>query len=103
MGRIFGVKLVTSTNTQRLVAGLSITTSSGYRSFMFAPEPFIVTRLDGVNACEVIIKPRGSAGAADPTNRYGTVGANLYFTVIPENWTSTEHRQMRVFHGSNVT
>lgn len=103
MGRIFGVKIVTSTNTKRVSAGLSVTTSSGYRSFMFAPEPFIVTRLDGVNACEVIIKPRGSAGAADPTNRYGTVGANLYFTVIPENWTSTEHRQQRVIHGSNVT
>jgi len=103
MGRIFGVKIVTSTNTKRLVSGLSVTTSSGYRSFMFAPEPFIVTRLDGANACEVIIKPRGSAGAADPTNKYGSVGANLYFTVIPESWTSTEHRQQRVMHGSNVT
>lgn len=103
MGRIFGTKIVTSTNTERLVSGLSVATSSGYRSFMFAPEPFFVTKLDGAPAVEVIIKPRGSAGAADPTNKYGSVGANIYFAVIPASWTTAETRIQRVIHGSNVT
>lgn len=103
MGRIFGTKIVTSTNTKGLVTGLSAGNVSGFRSFMFAPEPFIVTELEGQSAVEVIIKPRGSAGAADPTNKYGSVGANVYFAVVPENWTSTEWRQMRVIHYSRVT
>jgi N4-gp56 family major capsid protein len=103
MGRIFGTKIVTSTNTKRLVSGLSVASSSGYRSFMFAPEPFMVTSLEGAPACEVIIKPRGSAGAADPTNKFGSVGANIYFAVIPATWTTAESRVQRVIHGSNVT
>lgn len=104
MGKIFGVKLVTSSNVKRLAAGLSVASSSGYRSHMFAPNAFYTTTLEGGRAAEVIIKPLGSGGTADPTNKIATVGAKLYFAVIPITAVGgqTEHRIARIIHGSNV-
>ncbi len=101
MGRIFGTRLVTSTNTQRLVAkgGMSVGTS-GYRSFMFAPDAYYVTEISDMTA-KTFVKQLGSAGTADPVNQISTVGAKVFFTAIRADW-SDEKRIVRLVHGSNV-
>jgi N4-gp56 family major capsid protein len=104
-GRIFGTRVVTSTNTKRLVgaggAGAMSEGNSGYRSFMFAPDSYFVTEISDMTA-KTFVKQLGSAGALDPVNQVATVGAKVFFTAIPANWGS-EVRQIRVIHGSDVS
>lgn len=102
IGRIFGTRVVTSTNTKRLNAtgGMS-TAASGYRSFMFAPDAYFVTEVSDMTA-KTFVKQLGSAGALDPINQVATVGAKVFFTAIPANWGS-EVRQIRLVHGSDVS
>lgn len=103
VGRIFGSRVVTSTNTKRLVAsgGMSEGANSGYRSFMLAPESYYVTEVSDMTA-KTFVKQLGSAGALDPVNQVATVGAKVFFTAIPANWGS-EVRVIRIAHGSNVS
>ena len=102
-GRFFGTRLVTSTNTKRLVGavgGMSAGTS-GYQSFMFAPEAYYVTEINDMTA-KTFVKQLGSAGTADPVNQVSTVGAKVFFTAIRADWGS-ERRYARIAHGSNVS
>lgn len=104
IGRVFGARLVTSTNTKRLVgaAGQGLSTAvSGYRSFMFAPDSYYVTEVNDMTA-KTFVKQLGSGGSLDPLNQVATVGAKVFFTAIPANWGS-EGRMVRIIHASNVT
>lgn len=103
IGRIFGARVVTSSNTLRLLGGGGISAgNSGYRSFMFAPDAYFVTEISDMTA-KTFVKQLGSAGALDPVNQISTVGAKVFFTAIPVSWLSTEARMIRLVHGSNVT
>lgn len=108
IGSVYGADVYTSSNIKRLSTvansglGFSVASNSGYRSMMFAPQAFFVTEIAGEQA-QVIVKPLGSAGTADPTNKVSTVAAKLFFQCLPANWTSTEYRMIRLIHGSNVS
>lgn len=102
VGRIFGARVVTTTNTARVVGGNGMSAgNSGYRSFMFAPDAYFVTEVSDMTA-KTFVKQLGSAGALDPVNQVATVGAKVFFTAIPANWGS-EVRMIRLVAGSNVT
>jgi len=103
IGQIFGTRVCTSTNVQRIVGDdTTISTgNSGYRSMMFAPDSFYVTEISDMTA-KTFVKQLGSAGALDPVNQISTVGAKVFFTALAADWGS-EQRMMRLIHGSNVT
>lgn len=102
VGRIFGARVVTSTNVKRLVAGLSAgAAASGYRSMMFAPDAYYVTEVSDMTA-KTFVKQLGSAGALDPVNQVASVGAKVMFTAIAADW-GDERRMIRLIHGSNVS
>ncbi len=104
VGRIFGARIITSTNTKRLATAAGSFLSegcSGFRSMMFAPDAYFVTEISDMTA-KTFVKQLGSAGAYDPVNQVATVGAKVFFTAIPANWGS-EVRMIKLFHGSNVT
>lgn len=98
IGRIFGARIVTSTNVDKLLTGLS-TGVSGYRSMMFAPDSYYVTEINEMTA-KTFVKPLGSGGTWDPVNQIATVGAKVFFTAIPANWGG-ETRMVRIIHGSS--
>lgn len=102
IGRIFGARIVTSTNARRITGkeGLSATTS-GYRSLMFAPDAYYVTEINDMTA-KTFVKQLGSAGALDPVNQIATVGAKVFFTAIKADWGS-ETRFARLVAGSALT
>jgi N4-gp56 family major capsid protein len=96
IGRIFGVRVVTSSNTKRLLDGDGMSSNvSGYRSFVFAPDSYYVTEVSDMTA-KTFVKQLGSAGALDPVNQVATVGAKVFFTAVPATWSSTEDRMIRV-------
>jgi len=112
IGRIFGARIVTSTNTshQGFGSGLAAGTgagisanASGYRSLMFAPDAYYVTEISDMTA-KTFVKQLGSSGALDPVNQIATVGAKVFFTAIPAVWSSSsgEERMMRIFHGGRT-
>lgn len=99
VGRMYGARFVTSTEMKRLNAGLSTAAISGYRSFMFAPNSYYVTELNGDTA-KTFVKQLGSAGTADPINQNATVGAKVYFGVVPATWTATEYKVARLVYST---
>lgn len=104
IGRIFGARIITSTNVRRYTngftgLGLSIG-ASGYKSTMFAPDSFYVTEVSDMTA-KTFVKQLGSGGTSDPLNQVATVGAKVFFTAIPANWGS-EVRMIRVVSGGQL-
>ena len=92
IGRLYGARFVTSNNIRR--RSLSGTVS-GTESYMLAPNAYYVTEINEMTA-RTYVKQLGSAGTADPVNQIATVGAKVFFGVIPVNWTSTEYRIVRM-------
>lgn len=92
IGRLYGARFVTSNNIRRRQLSTGV---SGTESMMFAPNAYYVTEINEMTA-RTYVKQLGSAGAADPVNQYATVGAKVFFGVIPVNWTSTEYRVVRL-------
>ena len=102
VGRIFGARIVTSTNVKRLTGGTGVSANnSGFRSMMFAPDAYYVTEVSDMTA-KTFVKQLGSAGALDPVNQVASVGAKVMFTAIAADWGS-ERRMIRLVHGSNVS
>ena len=103
-GRLFGAKVLTSSNVKTRLGGAAAggfsADASGWRSMMFAPEAYYVTEISDMTA-KTFVKQLGSAGAADPINQFATVGAKVFFTAIPANWGS-EVRMIRVTHGGRT-
>lgn len=99
VGRMYGIRFVTSTNVKRINTGLSVNSTSGYRSYIFAPNAYYVTELNGDTA-KTFVKQLGSGGTADPINQQSTVGAKVYFGCLPAAWTSTEYRMVRLYYST---
>lgn len=112
IGRMYGVRFIASTEMKRLNSGLSAAgavAASGYRSFMFAPNAYYVTEINGESA-KTFVKQLGSAGAADPVNQYATVGAKVFFGCVPNTWldpfgaaaTDKEVRMIRLYYATTM-
>lgn len=101
IGRLYGARFVTSTNLRRKALSVS-STASGTMGFMFAPDAYYVTEISELTA-KTYVKQLGSAGAADPVNQFATVGAKVFFGVVPASWTSTEYRMVRLLYGMGKT
>jgi N4-gp56 family major capsid protein len=54
-------------------------TGTGHYSLAFGREAFGVTKLPGNNTPKIIVKPFGSAGAADPLNMQSSIGWKMEF------------------------
>jgi N4-gp56 family major capsid protein len=102
VGKFWGVKFVESTKQKASTGPLCITTASTAYTWIFAPESYYVTELEGLGAPQTFVKQLGSAGAADPVNQYGSVGAKCFFTAIPVNYTSTEYRMVRILSSRSL-
>lgn len=99
VGRMYGIRFVASTEMKRLVSRLSTAATSGYRSYIFAPNAYYVTELNGDSA-KTFVKQLGSAGTADPINQNATVGAKVLFGCLPAAWTATEYRIARLYYST---
>ncbi len=99
MGRIFGTRIVTSTNNKQFLGTGISTGASGFRSYVLAPDSYYVTEISDMTA-KTFVKQLGSGGTSDPVNQIATVGAKVFFTAIAANWTATEIRIARLLHGS---
>jgi N4-gp56 family major capsid protein len=98
VGRLYGARFVTSSNIRRAVLSEG---NSGVREYMFAPDAYYVTEISDMTA-RTYVKQLGSAGAADPVNQYATVGAKVYFGVVPATWDTNEDRLVRFHHGTTI-
>lgn len=100
IGRLYGARFVTSSNIARLAIS---TTASGACAYMLAPDAYYVTEISDMTA-RTYVKQLGSAGAADPVNQYATVGAKVYFGVIPVAWNkrTTEYRINRIKYATSL-
>lgn len=98
VGRMYGARFVTSNNIRRkLLSG----TVSGVRNYMLAPDSYYVTEISDMTA-RTYVKQLGSAGAADPVNQYATVGAKVFFGVLPAVWDSSETRIVRLTFATSI-
>jgi len=102
IGRLFGARVLTSTNMKRSLTGLQGISNgaSGFIGYMFAPDAYYVTEISEMTA-KTFIKPLGSAGTADPANQQASVAAKVFFTAIPANWGS-EVRMIRIASGGRT-
>jgi len=101
VGKMYGARFVTSTESvKRIATGLS-TGVSGYREFMFAPDAYYVTEIGDLTA-KTYVKQLGSAGSADPINQQSTVGVKVYFGCLAANWSATEYKLVRFIHGNTL-
>lgn len=98
IGRLYGARFVTSTNIARRVLSAAV---SGFINYMFAPDAYYVTEISDMTA-KTYVKNLGSAGAADPINQVATVGAKVFFGVVPATWTTTEYRVVRLHFSSTI-
>lgn len=78
VGRAYGARILESTNVTLVP---NATPVDVYRSFLFARDSFVTTKFNR-DAMELIIKPLGSAGSADPLNQRSSVGYKLEFGVL---------------------
>ena len=80
IGRLFGVVFVES--TEGLVSLHTATnplnsTYDVHHTLVFGADAYGTVDIDGSGAMEIIIKPRGSAGTADPLDQRSTVGGKI--------------------------
>lgn len=107
IGSLMGFKFITSTNIKTSTATLSVAGTSYSKSLFIAPRAYYVTELSEMSA-RTFLKQLGSAGAADPTNDFATVGAKVFFTAIPggnrfsSTNSSTEYRMVRLWNALQV-
>jgi len=81
VGKLAGVRFLESSNTY--VRGSGVTASSQIHvTNVFARDAFGVTELQNL---KTFIKPFGSAGSADPTDKVSTAGWKTLFGVTPLN------------------
>jgi len=93
IGRLYGARFVTSSNIKE-TAPISAAVS-GARNYMFAPDAYYVTEISDMTA-RTFVKQLGSGGTSDPVNQVATVGAKVYFGVVPAAWSATEYRLVRL-------
>ena len=70
IGELHGVRFVESTNVEVIKGGAS--NAAVYLNYIFGKDAYAVTDLEGAGL-EMIVKPLGSAGSADPLNQRQTV------------------------------
>lgn len=92
VGRLNGARFITSNNIRRVVLSAAISGTMGY---MIAPDAYYVTEISDMTA-KTYVKQLGSGGTADPINQLATVGAKVFFGVVPATWTTTEFRIVRL-------
>ena len=95
VGRMYGARFVTSSNikeTHPVSAAIS-----GAQNYMFAPDAYYVTEISDMTA-RTYVKQLGSGGTADPVNQQATVGAKVFFGIVPATWASAEDRIVRLKH-----
>ncbi|CAB4127934.1 hypothetical protein UFOVP103_5 [uncultured Caudovirales phage] len=80
-GMLYGVRFIVSTNAKVFSAG-----GSGgidvYGTLIFGNEAFGVVDVAGGSSVQMIIKPHGAAGTADPLNQRGTIGWKVNFAAV---------------------
>jgi N4-gp56 family major capsid protein len=103
IGSLYGFKVISSTNMKVSSGMLSqqLAAATSYAvALALAPRAYYVTELSEMSA-RTYVKQLGSAGAADPTNDFCTVGAKVYFTAISGgsafSKSAGEYRQIRIY------
>ena len=87
IGRLFGVVFVES--TESLIDEKTATTPVNstvdvHHTLVFGESAYGIVDIDGSGSMEIIVKPHGSSGTADPLNQRATIGAKVmaYTAVI---------------------
>jgi len=73
IGKVYGIRFLVS---DKMNSATNTNTVSCKNNYLIGEECFGVVDLEGKNV-DMVVKPIGSAGAADPLNQYGTVGYKI--------------------------
>lgn len=87
IGRLFGVVFVESTECKVDDHTAASPVNSSYdvhHTLVFGADAYGIVDIDGSGSMEIIVKPHGSSGTADPLNQRATIGAKVmaYTAVI---------------------
>ncbi|MDL2259030.1 N4-gp56 family major capsid protein, partial [Eubacteriales bacterium OttesenSCG-928-K08] len=82
IGRLFGVVFVESTEAKVFAKSGAVDSETGeaidvHATLIFGADAYGVVDIGGLGVLETIVKTPGSAGAMDPLNQRGTVGAKV--------------------------
>ena len=84
VGRLAGVKFIESTYAP-VKSGAGAGSADVYCSMIFGKGFYAAPELDGKGKPEMIVKPLGSAGTADPLNQRASVGWKAFLTAVRLN------------------
>lgn len=79
IGKLFGVRFVTTSNSP-IFAGAGATGADVHATMIIGKDAYGVVDVEGSSKPEMIVKPHGSAGTADPLNQIATSGWKALFT-----------------------
>lgn len=82
IGKLGGVRFITTTNTNKEENTNGVTVHS---VMILGKDAYGVVDIAGSSKPEIIYKPMGSAGTADPLNQRGTVGWKAMYTAVRLN------------------
>ena len=87
IGRLFGVVFVESTESiidEKTATNPVNSTVDVHHTLVFGESAYGIVDIDGSGSMEIIVKPHGSSGTADPLNQRATIGAKVmaYTAVI---------------------
>jgi N4-gp56 family major capsid protein len=87
IGRLFGVVFVESTESiidAKTATNPVSSNTDVHHTLVFGESAYGIVDIDGSGTMEIIVKPHGSSGTADPLNQRATIGAKVmaYTAVI---------------------
>lgn len=87
IGRLFGVVFVESTESiidAKTATNPVSSNTDVHHTLVFGESAYGIVDIDGSGSMEIIVKPHGSSGTADPLNQRATIGAKVmaYTAVI---------------------
>ena len=80
IGRLFGVVFVESTEGKvddHTATNPVNSTVDVHHTLLFGADAYGIVDIDGSDTMEIIVKPHGSSGTADPLNQRATIGAKV--------------------------
>ena len=78
VGKIGGARVLESSNVDRTTSGISAGATAAYYNTLIGHQAYASVGLQQGNL-KLLIKPTGSAGAADPIDQIGSAGWKVYF------------------------
>ena len=94
LGKLYGVRFVRTSNAS-VFAGAGASGADVHATMIIGKDAYGVVDIEGSSKPEMIVKPHGSSGTADPLNQRATSGWKALYTAMRLN----ELSMVRIEHG----